>query len=85
MHHGPTDTDPAAEAAQIELLREASVPRRLDRMHSLTRTTLALSRRAIRRRMPGATEQDVLLAWADLHYGKELADRVRQYLARREP
>jgi hypothetical protein len=32
----------------------------------------------------GANERDVLLRWASLHYGPELAERVAAYLNDRE-
>ena len=76
----PSDSSAAATAAQAALLREASVAERLERVHSLTRTTLELSRRAIRRRLGDVTELEVLLAWAELHYGQELANAVRRYI-----
>ena len=80
MRSRTDDTSAAAAAVQIDLLRRASVAERLERVHSLTRTTLELSRRAIRRRLGDVEELQVLLVWAEVHYGKELADAVRQYV-----
>ncbi len=78
-----TDTHPEAERVQIELLRKASPARRFSSVRSLSRTTIELSRRAIRRRMPAASETEVALAFVELHYGKELAERLDRYLAAR--
>ena len=80
-HH--TDTHPEAESVQIDLLRKASPARRLSVVRSLSRTTIELSRRAIRRRMPAASETELALAFVELHYGRELAQRLELYLAAR--
>jgi hypothetical protein len=41
-----------------------------------------LSRRAIRKRHPGWSERDLLLEFIAVHYGCELAERVRAHLER---
>ena len=74
------DTAPAAEAVQIELLRKASVSRRLALARSLSTTVIELSRRAISRRHPDASDREVLLMWVRIHYGPELAQRLQAYL-----
>ena len=76
------DTDPSLEAAHLALLREAPVWRRLGLSFSLTRSAVSASRRALARRMEGASEREVLLRWVELHYGGDLAGRVREYLRR---
>jgi len=78
-----SDTHPAAERALIALLREATVAQRGSRMLALSATVKELSLRAVARANPGDSEQEVRLKWAELHYGKDLADRVRAYLAAR--
>ena len=78
------DTHPAAERVQIELLRKAGTTRRAALALSLSHTVIANSRRALRERMPGATEREVLLRWVSLHYGRELAERVAAYMNGRE-
>ena len=80
----PQLEDPAARAVQIELLRNATIARRFGLARSLTAATVELARAAIRRRHPGWNEREVLLEFARVHYGAELADRVRAYLARRD-
>jgi len=83
MRTQSSDTSPAAEAVQIELLRRAGTARRVALMDSLTTAAIALSRRAIARTHPDWTEQEVLLEWAALNYGRDLAEQVRRDLARR--
>ena len=73
------DTDPAAEAVQIELLRRAGPTRRFELARSLSRTTMALARRAIRRAHPGASEEEVAVRFVALHYGVELARELERH------
>jgi hypothetical protein len=79
----PSDTPSAVEAIQIDLLRRAGTARRAALAFSLSRAAIRASRRAVARRHPELDEQGVLLRWAELHYGEELAGRVRHYLASR--
>jgi hypothetical protein len=74
------DTTPEAEKIQIDLIREASVPRRMSTVRSLSRTVIYLSRRAIQRARPSLTEREVDIAFVANHYGEELAERLRLYL-----
>jgi hypothetical protein len=78
-----SDTHPDAEKVQIELLRKASTADRFALMCSLTATAISLSRRAIARANPDFTPQEVDLKFVELHYGKELAGRLRRYLETR--
>ncbi|MFN3762929.1 MAG: hypothetical protein ACK4WK_06990 [Anaerolineae bacterium] len=78
------DTTPQAARAQIELLRRATPAQRFYLTCSLSQTAMELARRALRRRMPGASETEVNLAFVALWYGKDLAEEVRRYLAQRE-
>ena len=71
-----TDTPPSVVARQVELVRQASAARRFGTTRSLTRTVVELSRRALRRRSPGATELEIDRAFAELHYGPELVNRL---------
>jgi hypothetical protein len=80
---GLSDTPPAVEAIQLDLLRKAGTARRAALALNLSRSAIRASRRAIARRHPELDEQGVLLRWAELHYGEELAGRVRRYLASR--
>jgi hypothetical protein len=73
------DTAPAAEQAQIELMRRMSPAQRVAIARSLGARAISLMRRAIRRRYPDATEEEVKLKFIELQYGTELAERVRAY------
>jgi len=76
------DTDPRAAAVQLDLLRRASVERRASMAGALSHDVVDLSRRALRERLPPDTDETELkLRWAELHYGADLARRVRAYLA----
>jgi len=75
-----TDTSPEAERVQLELLRRATVERRLRLALSLSSSVIALSREGLRRRMPGAREEEVGLRFVELHYGPEIAAAVRIHL-----
>ena len=77
------DTNPAIEKIQIELLRKATVARRLELGFSLSQAALELAREGIRRANPNASKEDLNLIFVELNYGKELANHVRSYLARR--
>jgi len=80
MQARSADTDPEAERFQIELLRRAPVARRVGLARSLSRSVITLARAAIRRTMPGATDQEVGLRFVELHYGRELAEGLRRRL-----
>lgn len=77
-----SDTDRAAEALQIDLLRAAGPGRRLSLALSLTETVFELARSAIRRSMPEASEEEVRLRFVEVHYGADLARDVRAYIER---
>lgn len=74
----------AADAVQVELLRAAGTAGRFARARNLSQSVITLARLAIRRRDPSLTDDEVLLRFAEVHYGADLADRVRAYLARRD-
>ncbi len=77
----PSDTHPEAEAVQMDLLRKASVAQRASMMRSLTRTAVASSRRVLQRARPGLDQRELDLLFVELNYGRELADRLRQWVA----
>jgi len=81
MTRGANDTSPEAERVQIELLRAASPARRLALALSLSQTCSDLARAALRRAHPDDSEQEIRLRYAELHYGQDLAQRVRRHLA----
>jgi hypothetical protein len=79
----PLDTPPVVDRAQINLLRQAGHVKRAALAAAMTTSAVAISRRALKRVHPDWSEQEIGLKWAELHYGKDLADRVRAYMARR--
>lgn len=74
------DTSHEARRIQLQLLRNASPSRRLQLALSLSQTTRELALGALRRRHPELSEREIRLRFAELHYGRELAGRVRDYL-----
>jgi len=78
------DTSPEAERVQIELIRKASPAKLFGLVRSLSRTMIQASRDTIRRLHPDASEEELALIFLELYYGKELADRVRADLERRD-
>ena len=78
------DTHPIAQQVQIALLRNATGARRAALALSLSETTRRMARRAIRRAHPEASEEEIDLIFVALHYGQELADRLRADLQRRK-
>jgi hypothetical protein len=74
------DTAPEAEKVQIELIRQSSMAERISMVRSLSQTAIYLSRRAIQRANPSLSEREVNLLFVELHYGKDLAKRLRSYM-----
>ena len=77
----PADTDAAAEAVQIDLLRRAGPARRAGMALALSARVIGLARRALGRAHPEETEEEIRLRFVELHYGRELAAGVRRRLA----
>ncbi len=67
----------------MELLRAAGPVRRAGMMRSLSATTIAMARAALRRRHPEASEDELAVVFVELHYGAELARGYEAFLARR--
>lgn len=78
-----TDTHPEAENVQMELLRKATVTERLARASSLSAMTINLSRQAIAKANPHLAGRELQLKCIEVFYGKDLANRVREYLKER--
>ncbi len=68
---------------QVDLLRKAGCERRAELARSLSRTVIDLSRAALRERLPGISEQEMLFRWLAIHYGADLERRVRAYIEAR--
>jgi hypothetical protein len=83
MRARSADTDAEAEKVQVELLRRASVARRTGLALSLSRSVIQLARNAIRRSIPGGSDEELGLRFVELNYGAELASQVRRRLEAR--
>ncbi len=70
MRTQSADTDLQAEKIQLDLLRRATLERRV-------------ATRAIRRRNPDLDDHQVLLRFVEIHHGSELAEGLWRDLARR--
>ena len=75
-----SDTSPDAEKVQIELLRKSTVAERFAKVRALTARTVGLSKRALARANPDLSPEELKLRFVELHYGKDLAERVRKYV-----
>ena len=80
-----SDTSPEAEKVQIELFRKATNAQRLAPAPSMTDVAIRLARRAIARASPGLSRRELDLKFVEIDYGKDLAERVREYLKGRPP
>jgi hypothetical protein len=78
------DTDADAERVQVDLLRAASVGRRLHLALSLSATVIGAARRALARLQPGGSPRDADLMFVELHYGADAAAGLRADLERRD-
>jgi hypothetical protein len=78
-----SDTHPDAERVQIELIRKKTVSERFALVRSLTAFTIELSQRAIANANPHLSPDELRLKYIEFVYGKELAQRVRDYLSKK--
>ena len=74
------DTHPEIEKRLISLIRNLSNAEKLSMVRSLSSNAMKLSKRAIRRANPDLDEKELDLKFVSLHYGEELAVRLRKYL-----
>jgi hypothetical protein len=77
------DTHIKAEQFQISLLRQKNTAGKFAQIRSLSKSTIQLSKRAIFRANKGISEQQVNLLFINLHYGQDLANRVKLYLTKK--
>jgi hypothetical protein len=77
-----SDTDPETARIHAELLRRAGPVRRAQMAMSLSADVIALARAALRRRDPCASEAELSVRFAELHYGRDVAEGLRQHLLR---
>ena len=76
----PTDTEPDVYRRQIELLRRTSPARRVALALSISQSVIDLARRGLRQSLGDASPEEVGLRFVEIHYGRELARQVRDYL-----
>ena len=77
------DTHPQIEQIQILLLKKQSIAKKFAQVCSLSETTMQLSKRAIARANQNIDDKQVNLLFITYQYGKDLADRVDEYLNRK--
>jgi hypothetical protein len=80
----PNDTHPDAARVQLELLRRAGVRGRLALAIGLSQAARDAARRAIAKRHPELSREERDIVFVELHYGRELGDRLRAYLQDRK-
>jgi len=78
------DTRPEMEKVYINLIRKASAGEKLAQVRSLSRTTLQLSRRAIKRANRELTEDEIDLLFVSHHYGEKLARGLKRYIDKKK-
>ncbi len=80
-----SDTAAEAERVQVELSRQMTAAEKIAQVRSLSALVIGLSRRAIARANPHLSPQELDVKFVELHYGKELAERLAEDLRRRNP
>jgi len=78
------DTSPEVEYVQIELLRKATPAKSFHLARSLSQSMILASSETIKRLHPEASQKELKILFVELYYGKELANRVRAYLEKRQ-
>jgi hypothetical protein len=78
-----SDTTPEAAKVQVDLLRGATVGRRLRMAWSLSAAVIGAARRALAEKYPRDSADDLAVRFAEVHYGPALAQALRAELARR--
>jgi len=71
-----SDTHPKMEALQIRLLREAPAWRKVEMLAQLNASAHLLALSGLRKRYPGAGEEELRRRLADLLLGEDLACKV---------
>jgi hypothetical protein len=79
-----TDTNPEVERVLISLLRKLSTEEKMNRTLQFSSSIINLSKRAIARANPDLSEVEKNILFVRLHYGNELADKLRKYLSRKD-
>jgi hypothetical protein len=77
------DTHPDVERVQVEILRKLTMEQRLQMAMGLSDAVMAQAHRAIRQANPRLSEEEAGLLFVEVHYGRDLADRAREYIRKR--
>lgn len=77
------DTHPRVRAVMIDMWKNLSMAERFAMASEMTDFVCDQSMAAIAATMPGASRDEVGLRFCEVHYGNELANRVRAFLAAR--
>lgn len=78
------DTHPDIERFHLELIRKASIFRRLQMVTSLVKTTRYLSWQGICERYPNETQEARIERYVSLLYGDKVAQQVIDSLMKKE-
>ena len=76
------DTKVDAENIQISLIRKKSISEKFSQVLRLSQTAIELSKRAIQRANEDLDAAQIDILFIEYHYGKELAEKVADYLHR---
>lgn len=74
-----SDTSIDVEEAQLQLLRSMTPSERSALAASMSSEVIRASKRAIARLNPDFTTRQIEHCFIELHYGRELADGMREY------
>jgi hypothetical protein len=75
------DTKPETERILISLIKKKSFSKKFFQILSFSQTIIQLSKRAIAKANKDLDVDQVKLLFIEYHYGKDLADRVKSYIA----
>jgi len=78
-----SDTHSNILRLQIDLARQRRPAEKIAQVRRMTDCVARLARRAIARANPGLSREEVDLRWVEIHYGLELAAKLRNELRRR--
>jgi len=73
------DTNPIVEEKLINILRQTSIPKRLSKLYSLSSLAIQLSKRALARKNPQMSKQELDLLFVKLNYGEKFYKIVDQF------
>ncbi len=79
-----SDTNPEILEKQAEMLRNASFQKRLDIFLNLNRNSRRLAWNGIKQAKPNLTDMEVDMFFVEVHYGKEIADKLTEYFKKKE-